>query len=241
MTDRHLALDYGHVLLRDTLRCLECGSTLRYRTLAEVLLREIAHTSGRATVTVEDLSHSDVACSVLDTDSFSPISARLCRLPGYVRSKFLPDKPLGTELEPAVFNIDLQHIDFPSGKFDFILTSDVMEHVRDDAAAHREIWRCLKPGGAYIFTVPFVRNMLYTRQLVDASTRRDIFLCLPHLHGDPLSDGVLAYRIYGQELVSELEALGFIVRYEEISCATSAIFHGDIFLARKPFAAKPEQ
>jgi len=238
MPDRRLAADYGNVLLRETLRCFQCGSTMRHRTFSQILLREIGGANGKAAATVEELSLSEVAFKILDTDSFSPISARLSRLPGYLRSKFLPDKPFGIELEPAVFNIDLEHIDFPAERFDFIFTSDVMEHVRDDTLAHREIWRCLKPGGAYIFTVPFIRDMLYTKQLVDVSTKREIFLCFPHLHGDPLSGGILAYRIYGRQLISELATLGFEVRYEEINCATHAIFQGDVFIARKASDAK---
>jgi SAM-dependent methyltransferase len=41
-----------------------------------------------------------------------------------------------------------------SGAFDAVLASDVLEHIADDAAAVREIARVLRPGGAFIFSVP---------------------------------------------------------------------------------------
>lgn len=239
MPDCRVRRDYGNVLLRETLRCTECGSTMRQRAFGEILLREISRRGVKTAITVHDLSSADLGLEVLDTDSFSPLSARLCQLPGYIRSKFLPSKPFGIELEPGIFNINLERIDFPSDRFDLILTSDVMEHVRDDDAAHREIWRCLKPGGAYIFTVPFIREMVSTRKLVDTSTDRNIYLCYPHLHGDPLSRGVLAYRIYGQQIISELMTVGFAVEYEEMTSVERAIFQAGTFIARKPLAPKP--
>ncbi len=242
MTDKQSAADYDYVLQRETLRCLRCDSTMRHRTIASALLEEIATRTGRSTATIEDLaSVEDGELKILDTDTFSPISSRLSQVRGYVRSKFLPNRPFGVELEPEVFNIDLQRIDFPSERFDIILTSDVMEHVRDDSRAHQEIWRCLRGSGIYIFTVPFRRNMLYTKRLVDVSTNRDIFLCPPHLHGDPLTSGVLAYRIYGQQLIAELQALGFVVEYRPTTSVKHAIFDGDIFLARKPVGKVPPE
>jgi SAM-dependent methyltransferase len=41
-----------------------------------------------------------------------------------------------------------------SGGFDVVLASDVLEHIADDGAAVREIARVLRPGGAFIFSVP---------------------------------------------------------------------------------------
>src|SRR5262249_6449150 len=43
---------------------------------------------------------------------------------------------------------------FPSGSFDFVLATDVIEHVRDDVAALQEICRVLRPGGYVLITVP---------------------------------------------------------------------------------------
>jgi SAM-dependent methyltransferase len=43
---------------------------------------------------------------------------------------------------------------FAPGAFDVVVASDVLEHIKDDAAAVREIARVLRPGGALVFSVP---------------------------------------------------------------------------------------
>jgi SAM-dependent methyltransferase len=43
---------------------------------------------------------------------------------------------------------------FQSGAFDVVVASDVLEHIENDRAAVQEISRVLRPGGAFIFSVP---------------------------------------------------------------------------------------
>jgi SAM-dependent methyltransferase len=43
---------------------------------------------------------------------------------------------------------------YPDGTFDLVLSHEVLEHVRDDRAAAREIVRTLKPGGRLALFVP---------------------------------------------------------------------------------------
>ena len=47
-----------------------------------------------------------------------------------------------------------EELPFPSSCFDMILSHEVIEHVRDDRAAVREMVRCLKPGGRLILFCP---------------------------------------------------------------------------------------
>lgn len=49
---------------------------------------------------------------------------------------------------------DALALPFPDATFDRIITSEVMEHIRDDAAAMAEVTRVLKPGGTIAVTVP---------------------------------------------------------------------------------------
>lgn len=235
LPDVDLTRHHGVGVLRETLSCKSCGSTNRQRTLAHVLISELQRrfACGGGTA-LGQLVPAATQIEIWDTDAFSPISARVRSVANITVSKYLPELPFGVEMEPGVFNIDLQQISFEAGRFDIILSSDIMEHVRDDRAAHAEIFRCLRPGGAYIFTVPYIEDRSRTVRLVDTSTAQDIFLEPPHYHGDPITGNILAYRIYGRDLIQQLEGAGFEVRFLWIEQSGEGIFSGDCFIATKP-------
>jgi SAM-dependent methyltransferase len=54
----------------------------------------------------------------------------------------------------AAVNGDGTCLPFPDGTFDRIICSEVLEHIPDDSAALRELFRILKPGGRLAATVP---------------------------------------------------------------------------------------
>ncbi|MDH4235667.1 MAG: class I SAM-dependent methyltransferase, partial [Nitrospira sp.] len=137
-------------------------------------------------------------------------------------------------IEPKIRNVDLQRMPFADATFDVIVTSDVMEHVRRDGDAHREIYRCLKSGGYYVFTVPYVPGWDRNQVRVDSSGPEDVFLMEQQYHGDPLSsEGILVYRIYGQELCRQLRALGFAVTFDSMPDPVRGILFKDLFVCRK--------
>ncbi len=47
-----------------------------------------------------------------------------------------------------------EHLPFPGGAFDLILSHEVLEHVQDDRAAACEMVRALRPGGRLVIFVP---------------------------------------------------------------------------------------
>jgi SAM-dependent methyltransferase len=51
----------------------------------------------------------------------------------------------------------IEHLEFPDGAFDLILATDVLEHLRDDRAALRELRRVAAPGANLLCTVPAYR------------------------------------------------------------------------------------
>lgn len=54
----------------------------------------------------------------------------------------------------GVLRGDALHLPFPDASFDRIIISEVLEHIRDDAAALAEVFRILAPGGIVAATVP---------------------------------------------------------------------------------------
>ncbi len=55
----------------------------------------------------------------------------------------------------AKVKMDIHEMPFESNTFDVVLCNHVLEHVRDDIAAMKEIHRVLKPGGWAILQIPF--------------------------------------------------------------------------------------
>lgn len=75
-------------------------------------------------------------------------------------------EPQALEMVPEGLTVekrlgDVCQIPYADEFFDMVLAFDVLEHVENDAAAVKEIIRVLKPGGAFVFTVPAF-NFLYS-------------------------------------------------------------------------------
>ena len=79
--------------------------------------------------------------------------------------------------------MDLENVDRPSDSYDVAICNHVLEHIRDDRRAFREIMRILRPTGFFQFTVPLPQ----TRAVTEEWGYPD----LPHGH----------YRLYGRNLV----------------------------------------
>ena len=236
--DVGLRRQHGIGLLRETLTCRACGGSMRDRQMAVGLLQVVALATGRKADDLRSLrSGWNASLRILDTDSFSAINGVLRGMPGYVHSQFKPELDNGATLADGSLNVNLVQMPLADASFDVIMTSDVMEHVESDGLAHREILRCLAPGGTYVFTIPFDPTMVATRRLtVPAGRGNARFFLERHSHGDPHSSGgILAHRIYGQQLLADLDAMGYQTRFQDIDQPEIGVFGGDLFLAvRRP-------
>jgi SAM-dependent methyltransferase len=89
-----------------------------------------------------------------------------------------------------------------SGEYDLLIACDVLEHVKDDKLAMREVSRVLRGGGYAILTVPQKDGLEVTYEdptITDPLERKKHFGQLDHL------------RFYGQDFPRFLEAAGFQV------------------------------
>ncbi len=61
-----------------------------------------------------------------------------------------------------VVSYDGRNLPFPDASFDVVYSSNVLEHIRDLDALHRDIRRVLRPGGSCIHIVPTAAWRLWT-------------------------------------------------------------------------------
>jgi SAM-dependent methyltransferase len=138
------------------------------------------------------------------------------RYPGTEGSEYFGDDVEPGSLQPlAHFQVrheDVTKLTFADAIFDHVLSFDVLEHVPDYAAALKEMFRVLAPGGRLMLSVPF--NLGLEQTLVRARFGEDgtiEHLEEPEYHGDPVDSegGVLCFYHFGWNLLQQLRDVGF--------------------------------
>jgi SAM-dependent methyltransferase len=105
---------------------------------------------------------------------------------------------------------DVMALTYADRSFDLCTSTEVFEHVPDDARGFAEIHRVLAPGGHFVFTVP-MSGLPETVTRAIPGPQGPVHLLEPEYHGDRLRGphGVLCYRTYGADIVERLRAAGF--------------------------------
>lgn len=126
---------------RETTSCYNCGSTLRFRSIIEVLSLELY----RDSLPLPNFPSSKKLVGIGMSDS--EIYAKpLSKIFSYINT-FLNTTPI----------LDIVNLDSKWENFaDFIITSDVFEHVNPPvSSSFTNLLKILKRGGIVIFTVPY--------------------------------------------------------------------------------------
>lgn len=126
---------------------------------------------------------------------------------------------------------DFQELHYADETFDIVIASDVFEHVRDDEAGYREIFRTLKPGGTFILTVPYTHTQPVTIRRVDTTGSEDVHILEPEFHGG--GGHTLTYRNYGRDLLTRLGDRGFAVAHAWTEIPALGITPQSVILACK--------
>lgn len=183
---------------REHLDCIQCGLTNRLRAAMHIFYQRI-----------RPLSNASIYITEQTTSLFKWLKKRHSKMVG---SEYFGDAvPFGAE-KGGLRNEDLTALTFPNNSFDYILSFDVMEHVSDDIAALKEVYRCLKPGGTFMFTAPFAKER--TEKLVRARMRPDDsieHIMPPEYHGNPVDqeNGSLCFRYFAWDLIDDMKKIGF--------------------------------
>lgn len=207
-------------------RCIFCGGTGRHRS---------------AFATIRDLFGNGLerlrGGAVYETSAHGALIHALRRFSATVPfdlvcSEFL-DCKLGDYLD-GVRCEDLERLTFTDSSFDLITSTDVMEHVENDVGAFREVARVLKPGGYYVFTIPFFPAQTTIVRAVRDEDGTIRHLHQPEYHSDPWrTKGVFTWRNYGSDITERMECAGLLgeVRVVRVS-GTSTPMH--VMVAHRP-------
>lgn len=177
---------------RESQFCSTCGSSLRVRMLADVLLAHYADEARSIARLVEE-DHFR-AFDIAELNAVGRMHAQLARLPRLEYAEY-PEQ-------------DIQALSYPDASFDLLLTSETLEHVSDFQRALSETRRVLRAGGRHIFTVPVDPRLARTRSRVG----------LPPVHhgrgGGPFAlvtrrNDMLAHTDFGLDLPDILRDAGF--------------------------------
>jgi len=115
-----------------------------------------------------------------------------------------PARYVKADLFPAAADVtreDITRLSFGDRTFGVVIANHVLEHVADDRAAMKEIFRVLEPGGLAVLQTPYSDKL--TRTFEDEGIRDDE----SRLQAFGQEDHV---RLYGRDLFSRLQGAGFV-------------------------------
>jgi glycosyltransferase involved in cell wall biosynthesis/ubiquinone/menaquinone biosynthesis C-methylase UbiE/Tfp pilus assembly protein PilF len=210
--------------LRENIGCCSCSSTSRHRALVNVLLG----TLNRGAI-LSNIPADSKIC-IFESSGMASYNNVLASKFSYINTSY--DKVIiesGT-YDPRCY-ADLQKMPYGDNTFDYIITGDVMEHVRDYFSAIEECFRVLKPGGFMLFTVPYKHSMGKNHIKVLPDGDHDVFLEEAEYNG---TDRSPVYRIYGRELLDELSRKGFSVERRVIESEEFGFVPTEVFVCQRP-------
>lgn len=120
-----------------------------------------------------------------------------------------PARYVKADLAPAARDVapeDIARLSFGDREFDLVIANHVLEHVADDRAAMKEVFRVLKPGGLAVLQTPYSEKLANTLEdpgVRDAEARLQAYGQEDHV------------RLYGKDLFSRLSGAGFVSQLRE--------------------------
>ena len=194
---------------KESMFCTFCGASLRIRRLAAVLMQTCAQMSGISSRSFVELLRDEEfrRLRIAEINACGILHEYLKEHPNLFYSEWLPHAKPG-EVHDGVRCEDLQRLTYPENYFDFILTSETLEHLSDPDKAWLEIYRTLKGGGYHIFTIPVVPWQRKTRQRarIVGGMRED--LLEPAYHSPWGREDVFVYTDFGMDVLEKLNDIG---------------------------------
>ena len=218
----------GKFILKDLEReghiCANCGASSRHRAVIYVL----GICTGFMGLPLVGWPKKKTI-RILESSGRSSYPMMLREKFEYYNTEYDPESDLTHRAFTRV--ADLQSLAYPDEEFDYVIATDVFEHVRNDEKAFHEVFRVLKKNGTLIMTVPYEHDWEETLTRVGTNGGKDVFLLPPEHHGG--GGQTLSYRTYGRDLLDRLRSHGFSVGYWELEVPKYNIDRQPIFVAVK--------
>jgi SAM-dependent methyltransferase len=221
---------------REHTPCVRCGSVNRYRQIVAVLM---LHALGKKATRFASIQNLPANLVVWNTETTRTLHEKLAAHLGknYVSSEYIDAIFESGAILDGTLHVDMQKTHFRDDSIEYILSSDVVEHIPNYIDALRETYRILRFGGAHIFTVPFYHHRFTVeRRAVIEADGRVWHRLKPWYHGDPIRpEGVLCYNVFAPELLVEIERIGFEAELLRVHDPLLGILgnNGFIIVARK--------
>jgi SAM-dependent methyltransferase len=190
-------------MIRNHAICVQCGSVARNRHMALCIL-DCFREKGIARLS-DFGKHPELR--VFNSFAFGSINKIMGTHPNILCSEFFTDVRPG-EHKDGVLCEDFENLSFEDSTFDLVISEDVFEHLKDYKKGFREVHRVLKKGGVHVFCVPYYFGQ-NTKALFDFRNGRETPLVPVEYHGDPIQGRIPAYTRFGNDLIGELEGMGY--------------------------------
>ena len=194
---------------KESMVCSNCGSSLRIRRLASVLIKTFSKIGGRPHDSLIGLLEDEefLQLKIAEINASGALHSYLKNHPNLYYSEWFNDIKPG-EIHDGIRCEDLQRLTYPGYFFDIILTSETLEHVPDPDKAWREICRTLKVGGYHIFTIPVVPSQSITVKRANVVDGKRQNLLEPAYHGAWGDENMFVFTDFGMDVVDKLDRSG---------------------------------
>lgn len=213
--------------------CAACNATIKYRGQAAALLSLFGKGRYRALAPAvrggafKDLDIYEVAIK-------GPLQRLLRQSERYTHSYYWEDVAPG-DWHNGVQCQDLTQLTYGDASFDLVISTEVMEHVRDPGAAFAEIARVLRAGGVYVFTIPVRLPLAKTstvRARIDASGAVEHLLPKVY-HNSGTGGKALVFTEFGADIFDNVAEFGLRLSCQMASTAVEADSRFCTFIAHK--------
>ena len=177
------------------IRCIRCRASVTSMAIASVLKKLVLNWEDK---------------KIYELSSRGSFFKFLCKRASHLTySEYFDDVTPGA-YKGLVQCQNVQALTYGKESFDVCTCTEVFEHVPDDLKGFREIYRVLKPGGLFLFTVP-LSDRKKTVERACLKEGKLIYLERAEYHDDHIrgQSAVLCYRNYGLDIVEKLSQASF--------------------------------